>query len=241
MTKSLLVFALSILLVSQAYAQDDWSFADHPQPVYEDQTPAERKVLEEAEREAASDEDGCRLFVDAYYRIYKLRYPDFGDWNTEEVRFLRWENHMIHGPPYLANGCLALKTALAIRDIDRNLDGFFYCGRFSRSHWTRREEKIGKLVQEIIAYASSGIYSAISSLIMINDLSPAVDLAPAVEYYFRKLKDPDHPELFDPRDVSHLVPLLDAKTRIVIEDAAKRRDLDIVLEMVEECGERKKQ
>ena len=114
------------------------------------------------------------------------------------------------------------------------MQGFYFCGKYSRSAKTTKELGAAKLIDEIFEYANTSYFGS-TALLQANIASDLIYLNPDIEYYFSKLVNPLLKDEMEPRDVSHLVPLLSKQQIEFLDEAVRQNDLQSVLDTTNSC------
>ncbi|NKB53813.1 MAG: hypothetical protein GKR97_16620 [Rhizobiaceae bacterium] len=214
----------------------DWSFADHPYPDRSEYTEAEVEALEAAREPGETYTNNCGLGIQAQYKIYNDRYPEFAKVADENERFLAWKYHIVADGKDWLGGCVFGMSFLTILDLIYQVE-LVFCGVFSRQPNSPVEKAFVDSVVEMREYLKLDVGVMMSHVLILHESGSSVNLNPDVEYYIRKsleMKD-----LYDETfRTDHLEELLTRQRRAFLDAAVQNRDFDAVLDTTPPCKDR---
>jgi hypothetical protein len=233
-----LLLALTVLGTAPALADTHaWSFADNPHPRLGDLT-AEEKAFIDTFRAGDATINACERSILAEYEVYNRRNLEFEASGAADETFRDWKVHLSRDTPGYLNSCMSTVAAEGLLMADPPPSDFYFCGRYSRPPASAAELRYARLIDEVFVYAQSALEFSVNELLLVDKLTSIVDLAPATEYYFRKLVRPALKDEVEPRDVSHLLPGLTGRQQAFLDEAVEKRDLQAVLAMTGDCERR---
>jgi len=227
--------AAVFVLAGKAQAEE-WSFDNHPQPPYEQYTKKELGYLDEADKIPAN-KNGCEASVEAEYRIYRERYPEFEKSGDPQSNFEKWKRYRVYSSRKSFPICLFIRLESDTADLLERIPtkSFFYCGSEMTDAETLNYPLAAKRLIKILDYANSGRYEAVAMIIDLSDYVPNVRLNPDVEYYFRKIVHTDYEPEKARMDTSILARLLSGERRAFLDKAAEIHNLQAVAATTEPC------
>ncbi len=227
---------LSTVAGTNAAAAGQWSFEDHPQPPYEQYTKKELGYLDEAENVPA-DKSACEASVEADYRIYRERYPEFEKSGDPQSNFKNWKHYLVYSNRTYYPICLFIPLESETSELLEKIPtkNFFYCGRDLTDAEITNYPHVAELLAEILDYANSGRYEAVAMIIDLSDYKPNIRLNPDVEYYFRKIVHTDYEPEKARMDTSILARLLSTDRRAFLDKAAETHNLQAVAATTAPC------
>jgi len=195
-------FSLPIALVvlgnsGISYAAD-WSFEDHPHPLFEALTPQE---LDEIQNVAEKPEDFyCQNANQAQFEIYLKRYPDYLESGGARSGLQEnWKSHVYSTPNAIDLMCLVKYEAKSLaRDIFAFWSGdpndpysldhdLLYCGKFVRRDRSAASLELAMRIEKFQYYVGLNEPRwAHEYLAAFESSAPTAILHPDVEYYFQK-------------------------------------------------------
>jgi len=224
--------------INTAIAQNSWSFEDNPHPRYNQLSEQEKTFLNDKST-MKEGENPCKFSIRQEYAVYLDHYPNFSISGEEKTNFKNWKIHYSRSGKGYFISCLSVSLAVELMDTYYEVDfeDFYFCGQYSRLPNNKAEQEAADIIDEIFEYAKT-YRSSSSSLLYANSSSELIDLNPDIEYYFSKLVNPLLKDEIEPRDVSHLIPLLSEEKRAFLDEAALNFDFQPVLDTTEPCKTR---
>jgi len=230
-----LLFTCFFFLFSvSSTAQDIWSFDDNPYPIYEELTKEDREYFY-TRADVISSKKDCDLIIKRQYQAYQNHYPEYKKIANDEGNYQRWKLYMLISENY--ESCMVSTPMLELVDPQSDLEyvHFYFCGAFSRPPKNKQEEEIAKRITELFNYAKTGVGVPVRSLLYANKHTEVINLTPEAEYYFNKLAEPFPKYDNKPRDISHLITILDKEMREFLDGLAVDLRFDDLLATTLPC------
>lgn len=236
----LLGFALGQQGVGAAVAGDAaaWQFKLHPHPEVQELTLAERTLRDSIDfGHYTHIYPACLDKVDVYYAIYQGRYPAFSRQGESAANLRAWKRHIVKQLYPGFSICVAGLPYYALLFHEAELEEveIVFCGRFSGEAKSPIDRFFRTQIREALDFAIDGNRGVAFGVFLYSPSRSAVRLNPDVEYYFRKSFENDDDYLPRDWDTSHLIDQLTRERRAIVDDAVKRRDLQVVLDTTADC------
>jgi len=210
----------------------EWSFVDNPYPFEHMLTDKERAAVQ-----LPSEENDfakfCERLVQAHFKIYSDRYPQFAESGPEDKRFVAWKRHIIEDGYTFESYCIDLQPFFGLLEAQHQVN-LIFCGVFSGKPATTHERVFVHAVEKLIADADAGNFRAMHQLMNLHTPESSLSLNPDVELYIRKLLQ-SNDEYKKEWHTCHLEPLLTPERIEFVNTAVERGDFAAVLETTAPC------